>query len=241
MTSALASSQLSLHQASYRPELRLALVHDDRRDPDALVAILSGCGLPPDGGILPLRDIGKLTAARLEALVLATDFDRVEALAGLRALCREVRGAHIVVVARDTRGVVARLSLNAGAAAFVPEQDVARSLAPAVRAVTAGLVCVPREMRRLVAKPTFSHREKQVLQLVVIGLTNRQIAGRLYLAESTIKSHLASAFAKLGVRSRKDAAALLLDQDEGLVATALPLSPLPESRHDGRAGIGGQA
>jgi DNA-binding NarL/FixJ family response regulator len=54
------------------------------------------------------------------------------------------------------------------------------------------------------------------------GLTNRQIAARLYLAESTVKTHVASAFAKLGVRSRKDAVAVLLDPDEGLAATALP-------------------
>jgi DNA-binding CsgD family transcriptional regulator len=86
----------------------------------------------------------------------------------------------------------------------------------------AGLVCAPRAARRAVAKPTFSHREKEVLELLVAGLTNRQIGARLYLAESTVKTHLASAFAKLGVRSRKDAVALLLDPAEGLATTALP-------------------
>ena len=54
------------------------------------------------------------------------------------------------------------------------------------------------------------------------GLTNRQIGARLYLAESTVKTHLISAFAKLGVRSRKDAVALLLDPAEDLAITALP-------------------
>ena len=51
---------------------------------------------------------------------------------------------------------------------------------------------------------------------MVEGAPNRQIADRLFLAESTVKSHLASAFQKLGVRSRKEAAALLVDPDEGL-------------------------
>jgi DNA-binding NarL/FixJ family response regulator len=128
----------------------------------------------------------------------------------------------IVVVARDAGAGVVRQTLNAGADALVPQPEIERSLAPAVHAVLAGFVCTPRSARRLVAKPTFSHREKEVLQLLVMGLTNRQIAGRLYLAESTVKSHLASAFAKLGVRSRKDAADLLLDPTEGLAATALP-------------------
>jgi DNA-binding CsgD family transcriptional regulator len=75
---------------------------------------------------------------------------------------------------------------------------------------------------RLVAKPTFSHREKEILELLVAGMTNRQIGDRLYLAESTVKTHVAAAFAKLGVRSRKDAAAILLDPAEGLASTALP-------------------
>jgi DNA-binding NarL/FixJ family response regulator len=58
--------------------------------------------------------------------------------------------------------------------------------------------------------------------LLVAGLTNRQIGSRLFLAESTVKTHLASAFGKLGVRSRKDAVALLLDPAEGLATAALP-------------------
>jgi DNA-binding NarL/FixJ family response regulator len=144
-------------------------------------------------------------------------------MAALRRIRKEVPEARLVVVARDDRSAMAaRQALNAGAEAFVPAEEVDRALAPALDAVMAGLVCVPRAARRLVAKPTFSHREKEVLQLLVAGLTNRQIAARLYLAESTVKSHLASAFAKLAVRSRKDAVTLLLDPDEGLTTTALP-------------------
>jgi DNA-binding NarL/FixJ family response regulator len=134
----------------------------------------------------------------------------------------------VVVVARDdTSSFAARQALNAGAEGFVPAHQAQQSLAPAIDAVMAGLVCAPREVRRLVAKPTFSHREKQVLELLVAGLTNGEIAARLYLAESTVKTHLASTFAKLGVRSRKDAAALLLDPAEGLAATALPQRARP--------------
>jgi DNA-binding NarL/FixJ family response regulator len=51
----------------------------------------------------------------------------------------------------------------------------------------------------------------------VMGFTNAGIAKKLFLAESTVKSHLSSAFTKLGVRSRHEAAALLSDpQQRGL-------------------------
>jgi len=59
-------------------------------------------------------------------------------------------------------------------------------------------------------------REKQVLGMVVMGFSNGEIANKLVLAESTIKSHLSSAFSKLGVRSRGEATELILDPVNGL-------------------------
>jgi DNA-binding CsgD family transcriptional regulator len=61
-----------------------------------------------------------------------------------------------------------------------------------------------------------SGREKQILGLVVMGYMNSQIAEQLFLAESTIKSHLSSAFTKLGVRSRNEAVELILNSERGL-------------------------
>jgi ATP/maltotriose-dependent transcriptional regulator MalT len=54
------------------------------------------------------------------------------------------------------------------------------------------------------ARPV-SEREAEVLLLVARGLSNRQIAQKLYLAESTVKRHLANVYPKLGVRSRGQA------------------------------------
>ena len=51
--------------------------------------------------------------------------------------------------------------------------------------------------------------------LVVAGLTNPQIAAELFLAESTVKSHLSSGFGKLGVSSRSEAVAVILDPERG--------------------------
>jgi DNA-binding NarL/FixJ family response regulator len=202
-------------------QLRLALVHDDAHQPGSLISILLDDGLPPNAGVLSLGRVGELAVRSVDVIVFAADFHRPSGLAGLRALRRQSPTIRNVVIARDDKNASARQTLNAGADAFVLEHHARDALAPAIRAVAAGFVCVPRVARRLVAKPVFSHRERQVLDLLVAGMTNAQIAERLYLSKSTVKSHLASAFAKLGVRSRSDAAAILLDPAEGLSGVAL--------------------
>jgi DNA-binding NarL/FixJ family response regulator len=222
---ALSNSYPSHHGIGESFAFRLALVYHGAREPTALLSILIPGGLPPTAGVLPINRAHELAVPPAQAAVVAADLDRPEGLSMIRTIHRVAPSVRIVVVARgakDTNGILARQTLNAGADAFVPEHDAARALIPAVKAVVAGLVCVPHVARRLAAKPTFSHRENEVLELLVSGMTNRQIADRLYLAESTVKSHLSSAFAKLRVRSRKDATALLLDPEEGLwAATAL--------------------
>jgi len=109
-----------------------------------------------------------------------------------------------------------RAALTAGVAGVVVAEELDGGLGACVRAVCAGQLCVPRAHWREIEPPVLSVRERQVLGLVAMGYMNRQIADRLYLAESTVKSHLSSAFGKLGVRSRSEAAELVLNRERGL-------------------------
>jgi DNA-binding NarL/FixJ family response regulator len=120
-----------------------------------------------------------------------------------------------------------RAALAAGAAGVVIYDELPDSLAPCLRAVRVGQICVPREHRGQVEPPVLSTREKQILGLVVMGYMNSQIAGQLFLAESTVKSHLSSAFGKLGVRSRNEAVDLILDPERGLGTGILGLGGEP--------------
>lgn len=162
--------------------------------------------------------------ARPDVLVLACDPADASHLTWLRRLRKDLRDTAVVMVACGPRQTSAREALNTGADGFVLETELEVAIAPVVRTVAAGQISVPRELRRCVVRPAFSHRERQVLALMVEGLQNREIADRLFLAESTVKSHLASSFEKLGVRSRKEAAAVVLDPDEGLRALVLEQS-----------------
>jgi len=97
-------------------------------------------------------------------------------------------------------------------------------LSPTVRAVLAGQTAVPAAARHELDQPALSGREKQVLGIVVTGLSNKAIAGQLFLAESTVKCHLSSAFSKLGVHSRNEAADVVLQSEHqfGLASSARP-------------------
>jgi DNA-binding NarL/FixJ family response regulator len=82
--------------------------------------------------------------------------------------------------------------------------------------------------------PLLSHREREILALAVTGLTNRQIAARLHVTQSTVKTHLSWAFGRLGVHSRGEAA-LVLACDEKLrrdVLAALDRSAAPARPQD---------
>ena len=128
---------------------------------------------------------------------------------------RELRDSPVVVV--SSRAGTERLAacVRRGLAeAVVATPELEAALGPTVRAAAAGQVCLPRARRRDLARVALSRRERDVMRLIVDGQTNDQIAASLFLSTSTVKSHLTSAFAKLGVSSRAEASALLLDPDE---------------------------
>jgi len=126
-------------------------------------------------------------------------------------------GPHRVVAVTELarRSALQRLAAT-GVHGLVIAGDLDNALVVTVKAVAAGQVCVPNDVRAAVAPRPLSARERQILATVIMGLSNGEIAQRLYITESTVKSHLASIFDKLGVRSRAEAAELVTDPDDML-------------------------
>ena len=139
----------------------------------------------------------------------------------LRALLPHAR-LLVVTAAASPRAL--RSLFAEGVDALVLDDDVDCCLALSVRSACAGQISFPRSLSGSLARPVLSTREKQVLGMVVLGLTNGEIAQKLRLSESTVKSHLSSSFAKLGVHSRAEAAALILDPHTGLGTGILAIS-----------------
>ena len=100
-----------------------------------------------------------------------------------------------------------RISPNAaraaGASGFISKDWPAADIAGAVRMVGLGMtVFKPHEAP---AGPPLTDREREVLEAVASGATNREIAERLFLSPHTVKEHTSSLYRKLGVRNRAEA------------------------------------
>src|SRR3954453_6291772 len=120
-------------------------------------------------------------------------------------------------------------ALRAGASGFLLKDASAERLLRAVRQVAAGETSwAPTVMDRLLTTylrgpdpraaadvRTLTDREREVLRNVAQGLSNDEVAHRLYLSVTTVKTHLARVFAKLGVRDR--AQAVVVAYESGLV------------------------
>jgi DNA-binding NarL/FixJ family response regulator len=203
--------------------LAVALVARDKAARASLVAALAADAIDVRWqAARPESLIDAIGGAAPDSVVIAvSNADEREWVRSLRALLPETPVVTVTSAAsqRETRDL-----LSDGADGVVMKASFDASLAPAVRAVCSGQVTLPGAFRSAFLKPRLTPREKQILAMVLMGFTNQEIANKLFLAESTVKSHLSSAFQKLGVRSRTEATALILDPDTGLGQGILSIS-----------------
>ncbi len=134
-------------------------------------------------------------------------------------LCRAIRSARpdircIMLTAYDD-DEASRSSVLAGASGYVLKDIRARGLVDGIRRVAAGGTLMSTRVSESVAEsfsavhpddPELTLRERQVLDLITEGLTNRQIGDRLGLAEKTVKNYVSGLLAKLGMERRTQAA-----------------------------------
>ena len=139
-------------------------------------------------------------------------------------VCRDIRSvdpsikALILTSYEDDEALFA--SIMAGAAGYVLKQIRGTDLVDAIRRVAAGqslldpavTARVLERIRRGPEQPDelrdLTEQERKILVLVAEGLTNREIAGRMFLAEKTVKNYVSSLLAKLGLERRTQAAVL---------------------------------
>jgi DNA-binding NarL/FixJ family response regulator len=130
-------------------------------------------------------------------------------------------------------------TLQAGAIGCLSTDITADELAIALRQAARGETTLSPDLARdliaclaqnqpLMSGPyeTLTPREQEVLELVCHGLSNKEVAQRLFLSVRTVENHLANIYGKLGVRSRTEAAVLAVQQ--GWVGNTSGFSPTPK-------------
>jgi len=123
----------------------------------------------------------------------------------------------VLVYADEDEGqAAARAAITQGADGVLLEREASVFALSALQAVLRGLIVLSPSLGAAIERPPLTPREKQVLALVVMGFSNQEIADRLVVSQSTVKSHLFSAFRRLGVHTRSEAVSLITDPSRGL-------------------------
>jgi two-component system, NarL family, response regulator LiaR len=125
----------------------------------------------------------------------------------------------VIALTSFKEGELIKKALEAGAIAYLLKDVSADDLVRAIRAAHVGRTTLSPEAAQALVEAAnqppipgldLTEREREVLALMVEGLNNTQIAGRLTVSPSTIKSHVSNVLAKLGVTSRTEAVTLAL-------------------------------
>ena len=132
-------------------------------------------------------------------------------------------GVPLLVLGSQLDLALARATLQNGADGFVHAQMDPAQVLRAVEVVQKGELAAPRQLLGYLLSHNenpeigvLSARQREILEMLVEGLSNAEIAGRLYLSESTIKQHLRGAYKVLGVRNRTEAAKTVRDHLRGV-------------------------
>ena len=159
--------------------------------------------------------------AKLQPDVVLMDMvmQGMDGAAAMRLIRKQCPTVQIIALTSFKDDILVKSALQAGAISYLLKSVSASELAHAIRAAHAGRPTISPEATEAliqaasqeeVPRPSLTEREREVLLLMIEGLNNTQIAGRLTVSPSTIKSHVSSILAKLGVASRTEAVTLAL-------------------------------
>jgi DNA-binding NarL/FixJ family response regulator len=182
----------------------------------------------PELELLQAGDIAEALAqierhGDLDLMLLDLELPDAEGARGLRQIRARAPGVTVILLSGDTPPETLLEAIQAGAAGFIPKASPAGFMQKALRRILdgrAGPVATPPAPRLAAVAVAAEHepeaataghltdltpRQRDVLRLLIEGKTNKLICRELTLSESTVKTHLASIFRRLGATSRTQA------------------------------------
>jgi two-component system, NarL family, response regulator len=202
--------------------IRVLLADDHAIARAGVAALLSAqrdvelCGQAEDGAAA----VRLYDALRPDVLVIDLRMPVLDGVGAITAICRQHPEAHVLVLSHFDGDENVVSALRAGARGYVTKDARGEMLVEAVRTIAAGGRYLPPDLAgQLVGRVNqnpLSGRERQVLDHLVDGLTNREIGEALGITERTIALHVSNLLVKLGAKTRTEAATLALQR--GLVS-----------------------
>jgi DNA-binding NarL/FixJ family response regulator len=156
-----------------------------------------------------------------DVILLDLKLPGVDGIAVLGALKASDSGARVLVLTSATEPALASLALRSGAAGVIYKDVDPDALVRAIRSVHDGHLLLASEAAGTLVRSAgpgagldaLTSREREVLAELTHGRSNREIARALRIAEKTVKTHVSSVLAKLGVQDRTQAALLAVRQE----------------------------
>ena len=143
----------------------------------------------------------------------------MDGAAATHAIRQQFPQVQVIALTSFKEGTLIKHALEAGAIGYLLKDVSADELARAIRAAHSGRSTLSPDAAQALVETAnqppvpgldLTGREREVLSLVIAGLNNTQIAAKLSVSPSTIKSHVSSILSKLGVASRTEAVTLAL-------------------------------
>jgi len=154
-----------------------------------------------------------------DVILMDMALPRMDGATATYAIRQQFPQVQVLALTSFKEGKVIKQALEAGAIGYLLKDVSADDLVGAIRAAHAGRTTLSPEAAQALVETAnlppapgldLTEREREVLTLMIEGLNNTQIAGRLTVSPSTIKSHVSNILSKLGVASRTEAVTLAL-------------------------------
>jgi DNA-binding NarL/FixJ family response regulator len=229
---------MTLPSPPVRSDIRVLLVDDHRMFTQALQGLLSGePGIGPVGVAASVDEaLVLLEAAGPDVVLMDIDLPGASGIEGTREVRRRRPDTAVVIVTSHDDPALVIDAIRAGACGYVLKTRAVDELVSIIRqAAAGGMVRSPADVRevagegrasqavgrpRLGATHRLTDREMDVLRQLASGRTTEQIADSLFISVLTVRSHVKSILAKLGVHSKLEAVTYALGH--GLIEVSRP-------------------
>jgi len=141
----------------------------------------------------------------LDLVLLDLDLPGKDGFAMLETISEYYPATPVVIISASGHRADIKRALDVGAMGYIPKSTTSSVMLNAIRLILSGGIYTPSDVADNSTAP-LTCRQLEVLELMVEGCSNKQIAFRLELAEATVKMHVTNIFKGLGVNNRTQAA-----------------------------------